>query len=211
MKKILLLGALMAALAPSVAQAAPHAGGCVLTGTAVFDGAGLGVNTPSGPGAYGPAFTYGFSGTLANCQNTPATATVAAGQDITVGGVKVRLPRATGNGGCTASHTDGKSVVQWADGTLSIISYSTDGAAAAVALQGSVIGSLTVPVIDPVTNQQAVDPVTGALVTKTLTSTRFSGDYAGGALAFQPASPTDCQTGVKTAGISGIIGTGNYA
>jgi hypothetical protein len=38
----------------------------------------------------------------------------------------------------------------------------------------------------------------------------YGDDYTGGPLAFQPASPLDCQTGVKSAGIHGAIGHGNY-
>jgi hypothetical protein len=39
----------------------------------------------------------------------------------------------------------------------------------------------------------------------TVTTTRYNGDASNGLLAFE-ATPTDCQTGVSSAGIEGFVG-----
>jgi len=200
MRKLTLAGVLAviaAALIVAVGTAsAASGGGCQLQGTATFDGAGLGTN---------PApFTYGFTGNLTSCQSSvagsPASGTVEAGQVWTdaATGNTFQEPRSTGNGGCSNSTTDGTAIVKWADGTITVIGYHTDGAAAAVALQGSVLPSITLTGTDALGNPTSV----------TITSTRYVGSGAAGALAFQ-ASPTDCATGVKSAGISGFTGLGS--
>jgi hypothetical protein len=159
------------------ASAAPNAGGCQLHGTAAFS-----------PGLTNTAqnFNYSFTGDLTNCQSTsggPATGTVFAGTN--------GLPMATGNGSCGSSTTSGTAVVQWGDGTTTVIQYSTTGAAAAVNLQGTVVDSVTAG-------------------TTTYTTTRYAGDSALGALAFQPSDPTACVgAGVTTAGIDGNVGLGS--
>jgi hypothetical protein len=97
----------------------------------------------------------------------------------------------TGNGSCGSSTTSGTAVVQWGDGTTTVIQYSTTGAAAAVNLQGTVVDSVTAG-------------------TTTYTTTRYAGDSALGALAFQPSDPTACAgAGVTTAGIDGNVGLGS--
>jgi hypothetical protein len=177
-----------ALLAPS-AGAAPGGGGCQLDGTANF---GTGLGQTSKP------FTYSFTGDLTGCQSSdagaPATGKVQAGGTYTVGGADYTLPIATGTGGCSNSTTDGIAVADWADGTRTIIKYHTTGAAAAVALQGTVQPSLTI---------QPVDPLGTAT---TITTTRYAGGSSSGALVFE-ASPPDClsPTGVTTAGIAGTI------
>ena len=101
------------------------------------------------------------------------------------------LPVPTGNGSCGSSTTSGTAVAQWADGTTTVVQYSTSGAAAAVTLQGSVIGSVT--------------SSTGT----TYTTTRYAGDSALGQLLFEPPDPTACAgSGVTTAGIDGFVGIG---
>jgi hypothetical protein len=189
-----------------------HAGGCALNGTATFGGAGLTVNTPNGTDVLGATFTYAFDGTLSSCNDTgsgPSTGKLSAGERIPIDGVTVQEPKANGGGGCTTSQTTGTAIVQWADKSLTIVDYTTRGALAAVGLNGDVRSSITLPVIDSQTGKQAVDPTTGQPVVDTLHTTRFDGDSALGALAFQPANPTDCQTGVKTATITGALGIGN--
>ena len=47
-----------------------------------------------------------------------------------------------------------------------------------------------------------VDPLDPPL---TVTTTRYKGDASQGLLAFE-ATPTDCQTGVNSAGIEGFVG-----
>ena len=102
------------------AWAATEAGGCQLHGTASF--APPLTNTAQN-------FSYSFTGNLSNCQSSsggPGSGTVFAGTNA--------LPVSTGNGSCCSSTTNGTAVVQWADGTTTVVQYSTSGAAAAVAL-----------------------------------------------------------------------------
>jgi hypothetical protein len=160
------------------ASAAPNGGGCQLHGTANIS-----------PGLTNTAqnFNYSFTGSLASCQSSsggPASGTVFAGTN--------GLPTPSGNGSCGSSTTSGIAVAQWADGTTTVVQYTTSGAAAAVSLQGSVIGSVT--------------SSTGT----TYTTTRYAGDSALGALAFEPPDPTACAgAGVTSAGIDGSIGLGS--
>ena len=103
------------------------------------------------------------------------------------------LPDATGTGGCASSTTQGLALITWADGTRTITQYSTNGAAAAVLLDGTVLDSTTLQPVDP------LDPPL------TVTTTRYQGSASHGLLAFE-ATPTDCQTGVTSAGIEGLVG-----
>ena len=64
-----------------------------------------------------------------------------------------------------------------------------------MALQGTVADSTTL---------QPMDPLDTPL---TVTTTRYAGYSPFGALAFE-ATPTDCQTGVSSAGIEGVVGLG---
>ena len=100
-----------------------------------------------------------------------------------------------GTGSCGSSTTEGLSLITWADGTRTLIQYTTSGAAAAVALQGSVIDSTTLQPVDPLD------------VPLTVTTTRYAGYTPFGLLAFE-ATPSDCQTGVSAAGIEGVVGLG---
>jgi hypothetical protein len=160
------------------ASAATNGGGCQLHGTASF-------SPPLTNTAQN--FNYSFSGSLSNCQSSsggPASGTVIAGTN--------GLPVPSGNGSCGTSTTNGIAVAQWADGTTTVLQYSTSGAAAAVALQGSVITSVT--------------SSTGT----TYTTTRYAGDSALGAVAFEPPDPTACAgAGVTSAGIDGSIALGS--
>jgi hypothetical protein len=181
-KRLLVLAGTAAfmALAPFAASAvaAPNGGGCQLHGTASF-------SPPLTNTAQN--FSYSFTGNLSNCQSSlggPATGTVTAGTN--------GLPVPTGNGSCASSTTSGIAVVQWADGFTTVVQYSTSGAAAAVALQGSVIASVT--------------SSTGT----TSTTTRYAGDSALGTLAFEPPDPTACAgAGVTSAGIDGSVALGS--
>ena len=191
----------------SQAAAAQSAGGCQLQGTASFS---PGLSSSSQP------FSYGFTGNLTGCQSSvsgaPTSGTVSAGQTLTeqvlnsVTGatdtVSYKEPAATGTGSCGSSTTQGEALTTWSDGSTTVLSYTTTGAAAAVQLSGSVASSITLTAV----NAQSGDPTT-----YTISSTRYAGDTAGGALAFQPPDPTACtaSAGVTTAGISGGIGLGS--
>ena len=182
--------AVAAILATVPAASAAGGGGCQLKGTASFS---PGLSTTSQP------FSYSFSGDLTGCQSSeagsPASGRVQAGGTYTdpATGKSYVMPNSTGTGSCGSSTTQGLSLITWADGTRTLIQYTTSGAAAAVALQGSVIASTTL---------QPVDPLDAPL---TVTTTRYSGYTPFGLLAFE-ATPTDCQTGVTAAGIEGVVG-----
>ena len=192
-RKLALLAAVVAALcAFTFAQGASAAsgGGCQLKGTASFT---PGLSTTSQP------FTYSFSGDLTNCQSSeagsPATGFVQAGGNYTdpASGNTYVLPSSTGTGGCASSTTEGLALITWGDGTRTLTQYATTGAAAAVNLDGTVVESTTLQPVDP------LDPPL------TVTTTRYNGDASHGLLAFE-ATPTDCQTGVSSAGIEGVVG-----
>jgi hypothetical protein len=180
------------------ALASPNGATCSLNGQASF-------STPLGSTAHD--FTYGFAGTLSSCSAGDAaspglpgastvTAKISAGSPVVVGGVTYQEPKASGNGSCASSTTAGKALVQWSDNAVTIIDYTTTGAAAAVGLKGTVISSLTATAADGTTT--------------TFTTTRYLADNALGALAFEPPDPTACAgAGVPAAGIQGqtILGS----
>lgn len=190
-------GAVVALLAFAPAASAQTGGGCQLQGNASFS---------PGLGATAQNFTYSFGGALSSCQSNDATAptsgTVSAGQVQTINGEQFQEPVPSGNGSCGNSTTSGTAIATWADGTQTVISYTTTGAAAAVQLQGTVVPSVTL---------QAINPQVGQPTSTTITTTRYAGASALGALAFQPPDPTACNTatGVTTAGISGFVGLGS--
>jgi hypothetical protein len=208
LRRIALLGicaALVAAISAGPAGAA-SGGGCQLQGSGSFN---------PGLGSTSKPFSYSFAGDLTGCQSSiagsPATGTVEAGKTVTaqvtnsVTGatdtVTYQEPVPTGSGGCANSTTSGTGIVRWADGTITVLTYTTTGAAAAVSLSGSVAPSVTLNA----TNAQAGDPTT-----LTISTTRYAGYSSQGALAFQPPDPTACNApaGVTTAGISGFVGLG---
>ena len=205
--------ALVMASAPA---AAASGGSCQLAGTAAFS-----------PGLTNTAgnFNYSFSGSLSSCQSTdataPATGTVEAGQTRSVSyswtytdttgthsGTATAVyqePVPTGNGSCATSTTAGTAFIGWADGTSTVETYSTTGAAAAVNLTGSVVPSGTLTLASYTGPTQA--PPASTL---TIATTRYSGDNSQGLLTFQPPDPTLCaSTGVTTAAISGEVGLGS--
>jgi hypothetical protein len=204
-----LLGICAAAIAVVLAAPAGAAsgGGCQLQGSASFN---------PGLGSTSKPFTYSFSGNLTGCQSNvagaPTSGTVEAGKtvsrtytDPTTGAthtVTYQEPASTGTGGCASSTTSGTGIVTWSDGTVSVLGYSTTGAAAAVNLSGTVQPSITLTA----TNAQPGDPTT-----ITIATTRYGGYTSQGALAFQPPDPTACSAaaGVTTAGISGAVTLGS--
>jgi hypothetical protein len=212
LRKLALLGVVAAGVAAALAGPAGAAsgGGCQLQGTANF---------APGLGATSQHFAYSFAGDLTGCQSTtagvPTSGHVEAGKVIAVQvpntdgttgthTVHYQEPIASGDGGCSNSTTAGTAIVTWKDGTVSVLSYSTTGAAAAVALTGSVTPSVQL---------QATDAQPGDPLTYTVSTTRYAGYSSGGSLAFQPPDPTACNSaaGVTTAGISGFVGLGSQS
>jgi len=211
------VGALALGVAlPAPAGATTGGGMCQLAGTAAFS-PGLGTTAQN--------FTYSFGGNLTGCQSTdstaPATGTVEAGKTVAVGyswtytdstgthsgtaTATYQEPVPTGNGSCASSTTSGTAFSNWADGTTTVVSYTTTGVAAGVSLSGTVVPSATLSLLSYTGPTQAPPPST-----HTVSTTRNSGDSAFGTLTFQPPDPTLCSsTGVTTAAISGGIGLGS--
>jgi hypothetical protein len=181
-------------LALAGSAAAASSGGCHLQGQASFN---PGLNSSSQP------FSYSFGGQLSSCQSntagTPASGSVEAGKVYTDStGEQFQEPISTGSGGCTNSTTSGTAIVTWADGTVTVVQYTTTGAAAAVKLDGDVVASVTLP---------AINPQVGQPTSTTISTTRYAGAKAIGGLTFQPPDPTACNTpaGVTAAAIDGFI------
>jgi hypothetical protein len=185
----------LTALALTGTAAAATTGGCHLQGSASFN---PGLNSSSQP------FSYSFGGQLSSCQSStagsPTAGSVEAGKVYTDStGEQFQEPVSTGTGGCANSTTSGTAIVTWADGTATVVQYTTTGAAAAVHLSGKVIPSVTLP---------AINPQVGQPMSTTINTTRYAGATALGGLTFQPPDPTACNTpaGVTTAAIDGVIG-----
>ena len=185
------------ALALAPAASAQSGGGCQLDGDASF--------TP-GLNSSAQNFNYSFNGVLSSCKSSeagaPTDGTVSAGEVVTINGQQFQEPVPGGNGSCATSTTSGTAIVSWADGTKTVVDYSTTGAAAGVHLEGTVAPSVTL---------QAVNPQPGQPTSTTVTTTRYAGASSQGVLAFEPPDPTACNTpaGVSTAGIQGFIGLGS--
>jgi hypothetical protein len=196
MKRVMLvvLACAIAVLLVPAAASAQSVGGCQLDGNASF-APGLTNNAQN--------FQYSFSGSLSGCQSSeagaPASGTVSAGEIVTIGAQQFQEPVPSGNGSCGTSTTAGTAIATWADGTQTVIDYSTTGAAAAVNLEGTVASSVTL---------QAVNPQPGQPTSTNVTTTRYAGDSSQGLLTFQPPDPTACATptGVTSAGIGGLVG-----
>ena len=175
--------------------AAAQSGGlCQLNGTANIT---PGLSNTSGN------FTFTFSGALSGCQSNDSTAptqgAVGIGQTIVVNGLVAQEPAATGSGSCANSDGSGIAIVSWADGTTTVVSFTTQAVTGAVNLSGSVMDSVTLPVVNPQPGQPT---------TVTVTTTRYAGDQVQGALSFQ-ADPTQCAgSGVTSAAVSGAVGVG---
>jgi hypothetical protein len=207
-----LSGGIVFAASPAVA--AQGGGECQLSGTANFD--------PPGLTATGGNFTYSFTGSLSGCNSSvsgaPTQGAIAAGHaySVTVNGtdpttgpwsVTYALPQSTGSGGCAQSSTQGTSVTTWPDGTTTVATYTTTGALASVALQGTVVASAT---LNEVSSTGTVPAGTPTTPTGSTTNTAYpAGDGVAGSLVFSVSDPTQCQTGVTSAGISGAVGLGS--
>ena len=188
---VAMLGGVIAAIP---AAAGPAGGGCQLQGQANFHPGPAA--DPSGQ------FAYDFAGDLTGCQSNaadaPASGHISAGQVITIGGVDYQEPVSTGTGSCATGTTAGTAIVQWDNGSTSVIDYSTTSAAAGVALQGTVEPSIILTSTD-------------GTQTTTVSSTAFQGDQAVGLLAFEVTDPTQCTApgGVTDAGIAGVTAIGS--
>ena len=212
------LGVSLLAVAP--AGAAPGGGECQLQGTA---------NLSPALSSTSSNFTYSFSGALSGCQSNlagaPTAGTVSAGITLpesvtltntstgttTTGTVSYQEPVASGTGSCGNSTTSGVSLSTWNDGKHTVVGYSTNGAAAAVALQGTVVASMTLSLVASSVPAGFTAPSTFTIASDE--PTFAVGEGALGALTFSPATQDqNCVTvGVSTATINGTIGIGSQS
>ena len=209
------------------ATAATGGGGCQLDGSATF--------TPNGPGT-ADTFGYSFGGALSGCQSSvagaPASGSIGAGQVVTEsvpltvtnpdgttttsqGTANYQEPMATGTSNvpgasCASGTTSGTAVTSWSDGSVDVISYTTQSVGAGVQLQGTVVPSVTLQLV-PGSQSIAGSSAPSTYTISTTSATFPVGNGAQGALTFQVADPTQCTTaaGVSTAAISGIVGVGS--
>ena len=175
------------------------------------------------------AFTYSFTGALSGCQSNLAGAPTSGNESAgvtqpesvtltnlttgttTTGTVTYQEPVPTGSGSCGSSNTAGESLTTWAGGTHTVVDYTTNGALAGVALQGTVAPAMTLTLVS-----SSVPAGYSAPATFTVTSDEPSfpaGDGAVGALTFTPTTQDqNCVTvGVSSANISGTVGIGSQS
>jgi hypothetical protein len=215
----LLIGALATAslvvvIAGQAVLAAPAAGACQLQGTA---------HLSPGLASTSQAFTYDFTGNLTGCQSNvagaPATGVASAGVQVpetvtltnstggtTTGTVQYQEPLPSGSGSCGSSTTSGQSLSQWADGTNTVVAYTTSGSGPAVALVGTVQPSMTLSLV-----ASSVPAGWTAPATFTIATTRFAaGNSAVAPLTFSPTDTSqNCATvPVTSASINGVVSIG---
>jgi hypothetical protein len=189
-----LLTVLLAATVPGIAAAASApvvAGGCRVKADALLT---PGLTLTSQP------FTYHYKGTLSGCSYTrkgaPNGGVITAGEQITINGRRYQEPVPTGTGTCAGTSTAGYDFARWADGTQTIVKFTTASAEAGTTnLAGTIVPKLTL---------QAVG---NAGASTTFKTTRFIGQRAFGALTFHPSDASLCgSTGLTAVHITGILG-----
>ncbi len=172
------------AMAPT-AGASTNGGACSVSATASFT---PGLTLTSGP------FSYTIAGTLANCQAGNAQ----PASDSPGGGTISTAEPATGTGGCATRQDRGTLVVAWQDGRTTVISYAVTGSGPVDHLTGYVLASYTVTSGTTSTTYTTNQPATPV------------NDTVEALLAAQPGGgPTACQSGVKTAALTGAVGFGS--
>jgi hypothetical protein len=230
MNRSLLSGAAASALlvvttiSSSPAGAEPGGAGCTLAGAANF--------SPNGPGLQA-AFGYSLTGTLTNCQSSragaPTEGNIEVGQVINAavpvtladgtvvqGTASYKAPDATGTGtlpvnSCAGSSTAGDALITWADGSTSVVDYTTTSAGPLVSLEGTVVDSLTATLVPGSTSPAGTAPATHT-VSSTSTAVPV-GDGAQGAVVFTTEAPDGCttDTGLTGVAVEGIVGVGRTA
>jgi hypothetical protein len=172
------------ALAPA-ASASMNGGACSASATASFT---PGLTLASAP------FSYTIAGTLANCQAgnaQPASDSPGSGTIFTP-------EPATGTGGCATRQDGGTLVVAWHDGRTTVISYAVTGVGPVDHLTGYVLASYTVAGGTTSITYTTDEPATPV------------NDTVEAVLAAQPGGgPTACQSGLKTATLTGAVGFGS--
>jgi hypothetical protein len=228
MNRSLLCGVAASALLALTTLTGPSAGadpggaGCTLAGAADF--------SPNGPGVQ-TSFGYSLTGTLTNCQSSragaPTDGTIEVGQVINAavpvtladgtvvqGTASYQAPVATGTGtlpanSCAAGSTAGDALITWADGSTSVVDYTTASAGPAVSLEGTVVDSLTATLVPGSTSPSGTAPATHT-VSSTSTAVPV-GDGAQGVVAFTTEAPDGCTTdaGLSAVAVEGVVGVGS--
>jgi len=114
------------------------------------------------------------------------------------------LPEPSGTGSCAQSTTSGFALATWSDGSNTVISYNTTGAAAEIVLQGTVVPSVDTVLV----SFTGPTPPTSAPPAVLSGPDFAAGDGALGQLVFSTTTPQACQTGLASAAISGVVGIG---
>jgi hypothetical protein len=192
-KTTLLLALASTALVPTSAGAASPkpvvAGGCrVKAQAAIAPGLTLSAHD----------FTYHYTGKLTGCAYTrtgaPTSGVITAGATIRIHGKTYREPIPSGNGTCLTTMTSGYDFARWADGTQTVVKFTTTGGGGATHLIGSVVPSFTLKTIDGISSTS-------------FRTTRFAGQVVVGLLKFVAKDPSVCtKTGLTSAGITGLLG-----
>jgi hypothetical protein len=228
MNRSLLCGVAASALLALTTLTGPSAGadpggaGCTLAGAADF--------SPNGPGVQ-TSFGYSLTGTLTNCQSSragaPTDGTIEVGQvinaavpvtladgTVVLGTASYQAPVATGTGtlpanSCAAGSTAGDALITWADGSTSVVDYTTASAGPAVSLEGTVVDSLTATLVPGSTSPSGTAPATHT-VSSTSTAVPV-GDGAQGVVAFTTEAPDGCTTdaGLSAVAVEGVVGVGS--
>jgi hypothetical protein len=131
---------------------------------------------------------------------TPAT----DGTDIANGILEYRWqdPVGTVVGGCLNNHSSADSISRWADGSISIVRYTTDSFTYGIGLQGVGVATSAATAIDPKPGQPAMIQVT---------ATRDVGAAVGALLvagADSPNGASDAFTACNGAGLTSVRLTG---
>jgi hypothetical protein len=193
--------ALLALLAVGATTVVPYvASGASTAKPVVAGGCRVGAQATIEPGLTlkDQDFTYHYSGSLSGCAYTKAHApkggTITAGAVIKIGGTSYQEPKPQATGSCLGTQTSGYDFARWADGTQTIVQFTTKGGTAGTQLTGATIPSLKLTSTD-------------GHSTTTFRSTRFVNQYVIGQLTFKPSDASLCgTTGVTSARITGLLG-----